>query len=326
MKFREGKNVLVTGGSGLIGSHLVELLIDKGAHVRVVLRSKDSAKNLSKCLNKIEVIRGDLTRWNSCRRVVRNIDTIFHLAAVVRGINYSISHPASVYTPNVLMNTQMLEAARLEDVEKYLFTSSARVYPPKCKIPIREDEAWAAFPESINDTYGVAKLMGELQAQAYVKEYGMKIAIVRPFNAYGPRDNFDLKTAQVIPTIIRKAVEMQDPFVIWSGEPSNDFIYVTDVARGMLLAVEKYAVADPVNIGTGKEVKIKVLVDIILKLSGHRASKIKFKAGKLLEPSRSVADTTKAEKTIGFKTEIALKEGLKRTLEWYRTQKLGNAT
>lgn len=321
MAFWEGKKVLVTGGTGLIGSHLVEMLVDNGACVRVVSHSRDPAKSLASYSDKIEVIRGDLTKWNSCRRAADGMEIVFHLAAVVGGVGYNVAHPAGAYTPNVLMNTLMLEAARVEDVERYLFTSSACVYPRECKIPISENEAWKTPPEPTNANYGWTKLMGELQAQAYAEEYGMKIAIVRPFNAYGPRDNFDPKTSHVIPALIRKAVERQDPFQVWgSGEPSRDFTYVTDVAKGMILATEKYAVADPINISTGREIKIKDLANLILKLAGHHPSDILFQREKPLGQPRRMADTTKAKKAIGFKATVSLEEGLKKTIDWYRAQ------
>jgi GDP-L-fucose synthase len=318
--FWDGKNVLVTGGTGLIGSHLVEMLIDKGAHLRTIVHSRPPTQIFPpRHLNKIEFIKGDLTRWESCKRAVKDMNAVFHLAAFVGGVGRNVAHPAGMYTPNMLMQTQMIEAARIQDVDRYLYTSSACIYPAKCKIPISEEEAWKGPPEPTNATYGWVKRMGELQAQAYANEYGMKIAVVRPFNAYGPRDNFDPETSHVTPGLIRKAIEKQNPFRVWgSGEPSRDFVYATDIARGMLLALEKYVVADPLNIATGREIKIKDLANLILKLADHKPPKIIFEKGKPLGQPRRRGSVAKAKKTIGFEAKVSLEEGLKRTIDWYR--------
>lgn len=314
MSFWKGKKVLVTGGTGMIGSHLIELLLSEGAQVRTVVHSRRPH------VGGVEIIRGDLTKWDSCMAAVKGMDYVFHLAAFVGGVGRNVAHPAGMYTPNMLMQTQMIEAARIQDVDGYLYTSSACIYPAKCKIPISEEEGWKGPPEPTNATYGWVKRMGELQAQAYAKEYGMKIALVRPFNAYGPRDNFDPETSHVIPGLIRKAVEGQNPFRVWgSGEPSRDFVYATDIARGMLLALEKYAVADPLNIATGREIKIKDLANLILKLADHKHSKIIFEKGKPLGQLRRRGDVTKAKKTISFEAKVSLEEGLKWTIGWYRT-------
>jgi GDP-L-fucose synthase len=318
--FFAGKNVVVTGGTGFIGSHLVETLCKEGAHVRVVAHSRPPLKAWA-TLKEIEIVWHDLTIWEECKKAVEGADIVFHLAASAGGIGQLAALPATTYTKNMLMNTQMLEAARTEDVEKYLFVSSVQVYPAHYKLPISESEAWKGIPEATGAAYGWVKLMGELQAQLYAKEYGMKIATVRPFNVYGPRDNFDLRTARVIPATIRKALERHDPFHVWgSGEPTRDFIYVADVVKGMLLAVEKYAVADPVNLGTGKEVKIKDLVTTILRLAGHNPSRIIFDKEKPTGRARVVTDIRKAKKVMGFEAKISLEEGLKETINWYRVQ------
>jgi len=312
----KNKKILVTGGTGLIGSHLIELLLKRGASVRTVMHSRPAPIELSD----VEVVRGDLTVWDTCVKAVKDMDYVFHLAAFVGGVGRNIAHPAGMFTPNILMNTQMLEAARLEGVERYLYTSSACIYPGNIKFFV-EEKGWDAPPERSNASYGWVKRMGELQAQAYFEEYGMKIAIVRPTNAYGPRDNFDLETSHVIPALIRKAVERYDPYVIWStGESTRDFIHAEDIARGMLLALEKYAVADPVNLATGKSIKTKDLAYLILKLTGYESARVVFDQNRPIGQIERRVSIAKAKKKIGFTAQISLEEGLRETIEWYRTQ------
>ena len=314
----EGKKVLVTGGTGLIGSHLVELLLERGANVRTVVHFRIPPVKLEN----VEIVSGDLTKWNACVKAVKDAEYVFHLAAFVGGVGRNVAHPAGMFTPNMLMNTQILDAARLENVDRYLYTSSACIYPGNLEYFV-EDKGWDGPPARSNASYGWVKRMGEFQAQAYSEEYGMKTAIVRPTNAYGPRDNFDLETSHVIPALIRKAVERQDPFVIWgTGESTRDLIHAKDIARGMLLALEKYAVADPVNLATGRSIKIKDLAHLILKFSGYENARLVLDktspAGQLV---RRVS-TAKAKEKIGFVAQISLEEGLKETISWYKAQQM----
>lgn len=313
MSFYNGRPALVTGGSGLIGSHLVEELMAKGAQVRAVIHNRP----LQKFPGCVEVLRGDLTKLDDCVRAVRGMECVLHLAAFVGGVGRNKAHPAGMYTSNMLMQTNMLEAARLADAEYYLYTSSVCLYPGHISL-MSEDKAWEGPPEATNASYGWVKRMGELQCQAYAEEYGMKIAIVRPTNAYGPYDNFDLESSHVIPALIRKAVERQDPYVIWgTGEVSRDFIHARDISRGMMLALEKYHVADPLNLGTGCEIKVKDLAHLILKLSGYENARIVFDRERPLGQLGRRADAWKAKEKIGFEAQISLEEGLKETIDWY---------
>jgi len=313
----EGRSVLVTGGAGMIGSHLVELLLKRGANVRTVMHSRRPPTEF----RDMEIVYGDLTKWDACVKAVKGMDYVFHLAAFVGGVGRNVAHPAGMFTPNVLMNTQMLEAARLEGVDRYLYTSSACIYPGDLDFFV-EEKGWDGPPARSNASYGWVKRMGELQAQAYFEEYGMKIAIVRPTNAYGPRDNFDLETSHVIPALIRKAVERQNPFVIWgTGESTRDLIHAKDVALGMCLALEKYTVADPINLATGRSVKIKDLAYLVLKLSGYENVRIVFDKSKPTGQVERRVSTAKAKQKIGFVAQIPLEEGLKETIDWYRAHK-----
>jgi GDP-L-fucose synthase len=313
--FYEEKKVLVTGGTGLIGSHLVELLLSLGAYVRLLVHSRPPPIEIG---DHVEIIRGDLTRWNSCIKAVKEMDFVFHLAAVVGGVGRNAAYPASMFTPNILINTQMLEAARLADVERYLYTSSACIYPADLELFV-EEKGWDGPPEPTNASYGWVKRMGELQAQAYHIEYGMKIAIVRPTNAYGPRDNFDLETSHVIPALIRKAIERHDPFVIWgTGESTRDFIHARDIARGMILTLMKYSVADPINLATGRSIKIKDLAYLILRLANYENARVVFDKSRPTGQLIRRVSTVKAKEKIGFVAKISLEEGLRETIMWYK--------
>ncbi len=314
MTFYGGKRVLVTGGGGLIGPHLIEELLAQEAEVCTVVHNRDPPKFSSQ----VTIVKGDLTRLEDCLNAIADAEYVFNLAAFVGGVGRNKAHPAGMYTPNMLIQTNMLEAARLRSVERYLYTSSVCLYPGHISL-MREDTAWEGPPEATNAPYGWVKRMGELQCQTYTEEYGMKVAIVRPTNSYGPRDNFDPEASHVIPGLVRKAVEKQDPFVIWgNGEVSRDFIHARDVARGMMLALERYPAADPLNLGTGQEIKIKDLAYLILKIAGLENVKAVFDKTRPLGQMGRRADTRKAKEKIGFEAKIPLEEGLKETIEWYR--------
>ena len=323
MTFWEGKEVLVTGGAGFIGSHLVEMLLEKGANVKVVDNLENgSLDNLKSCEKKIEFVRRDLTKLEVCEKVSKDVDIVLNLAAKVGGIGFNKAHPGTMFTSNILINTQMLEAARKNDIDGYLCVSSACVYPRYCTIPTPESEGFKDVPEPTNDGYGWAKRMAEVQAQSYAEEYGMRIAIVRPYNAYGPRDHFDPEKSHVIPAIIKRIFDGEDPLIVWgNGEQSRAFIYVTDVAKGMLLATEKYPKADPINIGTDEEIKIKDLTYLIIEFSEKIPKpKVLFDTSKPAGQPRRNSDNIKAKKLIGFEAPTPLKEGLKKTIEWYKNK------
>lgn len=319
-----GKQVLVTGGAGFVGSHLVEKLVSSGAKVRVPVRGNTpkSVLFLDKVLNDVDFIGCDLTVMDDCLAACRGADYVFHLAAFVRGVGYNKTHGAEMYTKNMLINTNMLEAARLHGVERYLFTSSACGYPLNAPVPLVEDDFFNGDMEPTNATYGWAKRMGEVQAKAYAEQYGMKVAIVRPFNIYGPRDNFNLEQCHVVPALIRKAVEKWDPFVIWGdGTPTRVFVYVDDIVNGMMLAMQKGCDADPVNIGSDEEVTMNQLAGLIMRISGYDNAKIIFDSSKPGGQPRRCASIEKAAAKIGYKPTVNLEGGLKKTIEWYKANK-----
>lgn len=320
----QDRRVLVTGGCGFIGSHLVERLVGLGARVRVADNlSRGDLSNLEKVKKDIEFMEVELSRIDKAREACKGIEVVMHLAAKVGGIGYNLAHPGEMFYRNVSLNTTVMEAARLAGVERFLCISSACVYPRFCTIPTPESEGFRDEPEPTNFGYGWAKRIAEIQARSYVREYkDFKIAIARPYNCYGPRDDFDLKTCHVIPALIRKVEEGQNPLTVrGTGEETRAFIYVEDLAKGLILLTEKYPKPDPVNIGTTEEIRIHDLAYLVVELSGKNID-IQFDTSCPPGQPRRNAEVSKAKEKIGFEARIPLKEGLVKTIAWYR-QKFG---
>jgi dTDP-4-amino-4,6-dideoxygalactose transaminase/nucleoside-diphosphate-sugar epimerase len=316
--FWKGKKVLVTGAGGFIGSYVSEILVDKGAEVFALLKSEGSNHSFLKNIkHKINIVYGDLKNFERCNELVKNKDIVLQLAAKVGGVGFNSLHPAYLYRENTQGFMNILEASRLENVERFLTVSSACVYPRECTIPTPEEEGFKELPEITNEGYGLAKRMQEKLSMYYAKEYGMKIAIARPYNAYGPRDDFNSETSHVIPALIKRVLDGENPFIIWgSGEQSRAFLYAKDFAEGILEVCEKYPNADPVNIGANEEIKIKDLVKLILEITGKNP-KIKFDTTKPEGQPRRNCDTAKCEKLINWKSKTSLREGLENTINWY---------
>ncbi|MFH1724566.1 MAG: NAD-dependent epimerase/dehydratase family protein [Elusimicrobiota bacterium] len=319
--FWDGKKVLVTGGAGFIGGHLVELLVHRGARVRV---PQEPGKDLSlprELRPSVELLSGDLLDPGFCRKAARGQEVVMDLAAVVGGIHYNIARPASIFRDNLRLFMNVLEAARLEGAERFLVTSSASVYPRRCSQPTPEDEGFAGVPEPTTEGYGWAKRMAEFLGAAYRKEYGMRVGIARPQNAYGPRCNFDPKRSHVIPALIRRVVEGEAPLRVWGdGSQSLTFLYVTDLVRGLLAVAERHAEADPINLGSAESIRIRDLVKLICEAAGAEPEIVFDTSAPTGQPRRQ-CDTRKAEEVLGFRPEVPLREGLRRTVEWYRQNK-----
>jgi GDP-L-fucose synthase len=319
MSFWMDKKVLVTGGCGFIGSHLVERLLEEGARLKVVDDiQRGMASNLKEAEKNIELHVGDLADPILCAEACRGMDIVMHLAAKLRGAGYNVKHQGEMFFSNAALNLNMMEAARKQGVERYLCVSTVGVYPKDCAIPTPEEDGFKDEPEPSSFGYGWAKRMAEVQARCYKDEYGMKIAIVRPYNVYGPREDFNLDTALVVPSQIRKVIEAQDAVTVWgNGEQTRSFTYVADEVQGMMLAVEKYCEADPLNIGTDEEIKIKDLVQLIVKLSG-KDIRIEYDLSKPSGAPRRCPNISKAKRLIGYQPAVSMEEGLRRTIEWYR--------
>ena len=319
MPFWDNKQVLVTGGGGFVGSHLVNKLITEGAKVRVV-GTKESPKRLYAYKEKIEYTQTDLMKLDNCIEIMKNVDAVFHLASIVAGIGYNVSHHAEMYRLNTLLNYNVLEAARIENVERYQCTSSTCVYPRDTIIPTPETEGFVDDPEPTVIGYGWAKRVAEIQSKLYAKDYDLKISIVRPTNIYGPHDNFDPKISHVIPALIKKIMDATDFVTIWgSGNQTRSFIYVKDVTRAMVELMEKHPHSDPINIGTEEEVTIRNLVNLIISICGKKLQ-LNFDASKPEGQPRKFADITKIKKIINWKPEYSLKMGLEETIKWYNNQ------
>lgn len=321
MSYWDGKKVLVTGGAGFTGSHLVEQLLERGRNVKVTAAddlSSGSLRNLRAVKGRIRFLKADLRRPEACARACRGQQAVLHLAARMGGVAFNAAHPATMYRENALLTLNVLEAARKAGARRFLMTSSACVYPRFCTVPTPETEGFKDWPEPTNEGYGWAKRMDEFLAMAYRKEFQMKVAIARPYNTYGPRDDFDPKTSHVIPALIRRVLSGEDPLRVWgTGRQSRSFIFVEDAARGLLDAAERYAVCDPVNLGTREEVTVAELVKLIVELSG-RGPKVVFDPSKPSGQPRRNCDTRKALRKLGFQARVSLREGLRKTIAWYR--------
>src|SRR3989338_1186680 len=315
--FWTGKNVLVTGGTGFIGSFVCEQLLAKGAKVTATTKS-GSLKNVSHLTKDLKIRKADLTDFDETNKVTKNQDIILNLASKVAGIQFNINHPATMFSENIQIAQNIASASVKNNIERLLMVSSACVYPRNCIIPTPETEGFLLDPEPTNLGYGWAKRVEELIAKFYHLEYGLKVAIARPYNAYGPRDNFDPEISHVIPGLIKRVAGGENPLVVWgSGKQTRSFLYVEDLARGLLETTEKYPQADPINIGTDEEVTIADLAKMIVKLSGKNI-KIVFDKSKPDGQPRRNCDTKKAKDKIGFEAEISLERGLKKTIDWYR--------
>lgn len=319
--FWSGKKVLVTGGTGFIGSHVVEKLVAYNAKVAVLDRMRGgTVKNIAYLKDSVRFISGDCSDHDTAQAACEGQHVVMNLAAKVGGISYNRTHHATMLSENLAIASVMLEAARLSGVERFLVVSSACIYPSDARIPTPESEGFRGEPEPTNGGYGWAKRMAEKLGMYYAEQYGMKVGIVRPYNAYGPRDHFDPEKSHVIPALIKRVLDGEDPLVVWgSGNQTRAFLYVEDFAEGLISAIEKYPVADPINIGTDEEVSIKTLVEMIIKLSG-KATAITFDSTKPDGSPRRNSDNKKAVEKIGFRAHTSLHEGLKKTMAWYRKE------
>lgn len=311
------KKVLVTGGAGFIGSHLVRRLLDLGSEVYVADNlSRGRRENLEPFLDEVHFYLVDLTKLENCLQATEEVDSVFHLAASVGGIHYILKENVGGLTPSLLMNTNMLEAARINDVERFLFTSSACVYREKRSAlnRFREEDANPANPLT---TYGWAKLMGEIQCETYHLDYGMKCSVVRIFNAYGENENLDPRWSHVIPSLIRKAILYpQEEFSIFGdGEQERGFLYVQDCVEGLILGMEKTVDADPINLGSEEVVSINELAKKIINISG-KIIKTRYDLSGPQGTHKYCADTTKMKQALGWTPQTSLDEGLERTYQW----------
>ncbi|MDQ7857867.1 MAG: GDP-L-fucose synthase [Armatimonadota bacterium] len=306
-----GRRVTVTGGAGFLGSVLVERLRAAGAAVAVARRRDYDLTEREAALRLFEASRPDV---------------LFHLAAAVGGIGANQAEPGRFFHDNMAMGLHVVEAARRYGrLQTLVLVGTTCAYPGSAPVPMREDALWDGFPEPTNAPYGVAKRALLVMAQAYRAQYGLNAIYLIPANLYGPGDNFDLETSHVIPALVRKCVdavaEGQDEVQAWGdGAPTREFLHVRDAARGLMLAAERYGGAEPVNLGTGHEVSIRDLAETIAALAGFRG-RITWDASRPGGQRRRRLDTTRARQAFGFEAEIALPDGLREVVDWYRAHR-----
>jgi GDP-L-fucose synthase len=310
------KQVLVTGGTGLIGRELVHRLVRARAQVRAASLHEPVDPEPG-----VEYVQGDLMDRSFCRHLVQGCTYVFHLASVRGSVKLGRPRAADFFVNLLLMNTNMMEEARKAGVERYLFASSVCVYAP-AKVFV-EDDAWQQPPHPSDEFAGWAKRMGELQASAYREQYGWdKIAIVRPVNTYGPYDDFDVTTAQVIPALIARVMGGENPLRVWGdGRAVRDFLYAADAARGMLLALKRYACGIPVNLGSGCGYSIREVVEAVTDAC-EMSPEVQWDTSKSTGEAYRVADLTRAHAELGFEPHVSLAQGIRRTVQWYRKNRL----
>jgi GDP-L-fucose synthase len=307
--FWRGKRVLVTGGAGFVGSHVVERLVStRGVSERdiVVPRSREC----------------DLRLLDHCLKAVREVEVVLHLAADVGGMGYSRSHPAVQYYNSTLIDLQVMEAARRAGVPRMVAVSSSTGYPSQAPSPLREEDLFAGLPYEAHLGYGYSRRSLVVQAQVFHRQYGLDVAVVVANNAYGPRDNFDPATSHVIPATIRKCLE-DDRLVVWGdGTAIRDFLYVEDLAEGTLLAAERLRAPEYVNLASGVETSIRELVQAIVEVTDFRGEVV-FDTSKPGGETRRVVSIEKARALLGFEPRWSPREGLARTVAWYRGSCVG---
>ncbi|MFZ5910055.1 MAG: GDP-L-fucose synthase family protein [Chloroflexota bacterium] len=316
--FWESKRVIVTGGAGFLGSFVIARLKERGAtdiyvpHIEDYnLTDRDDIRRL------FDTTLGD---GFDSKKIV-----IIHLAANVGGIGANREHPAEFFYDNLMMGVQLMHQAWQRGVGKFVAIGTVCAYPKFTPVPFREDDLWNGYPEETNAPYGLAKKMMLVQAQAYRQQYGFDAIYLLPVNLYGPGDNFNLQTSHVIPALIRKTIEAQErgdkELVVWGdGSPTREFLYVEDAADGIVTAAEKYNGAQPVNLGSGYEISIKDLVEMIGRLTGFEG-KLVWDTSKPNGQPRRGLDVTRAKEYFGWQAQVPFEEGMRRTIAWFKENK-----
>lgn len=306
-RFLADKKILVTGGAGFLGSYVVNELLRKGAirNNLLIPRSKEM----------------DLRKRENCRKITKGVDLVIHLAGNVGGIGKNQELPATLFYDNAIMGIELIEAARRNNVKKFVCIGTICSYPKYTSVPFKEDYLWTGYPEETNAPYGLAKKMLLVQAQAYRQEHGFNCIYLLPVNLYGPGDNFNPKASHVIPALIKKIVDAKETnqryLEVWGdGTPTREFLYIEDAARGVVMATEHYDKEHPVNLGSGFEISIKELVELIKKLMNFKGAII-WDTTKPNGQPRRLLDISRAEQEFDFRAKVPFEKGLSNTIEWY---------
>ena len=307
-----GRRVMVTGGGGFLGQAVVRRVRESGATEVFVPRSRDY----------------DLRTRDGIDRALADArpDLVIHLAAVVGGIGANRENPGRFFYENAIMGIELMEQARRARVEKFVQIGTVCSYPKLTPVPFHEDYIWNGYPEETNAPYGLAKKMLLVQGQAYRQQYGFNVIHLIPVNLYGPGDNFDPASSHVIPALIKKCVDARaagaDHVDIWgTGSASREFLYVDDAAEGIVLGAERYDGAEPVNLGVGREITIRQLVELIVRLTGF-AGELRWDASKPDGQPRRALDTSRARDRFGFVAKTGFEDGLRHTIDWYRSKSM----
>jgi len=315
--FWQNKRVIVTGGGGFLGSFVVEKLKERGATDIFIPRKKDYDLTQREAIERFYV---DVLKGVDSKNVV-----IIHLAANVGGIGANREHPAEFFYDNMIMGVELMHQAYKHGVGKFVATGTVCAYPKFTPVPFKEDNIWDGYPEETNAPYGLAKKMMLVQAQTYREQYGFNAIYLLPVNLYGPRDNFNLQTSHVIPALIRKAVEAGErgdqEMPAWGdGSPTREFLYVEDAADGLITAAEKYNGDLPVNLGSGYEISIKNLTELVARLTGFNGN-IVWETDKPNGQPRRGLDVSRAKELFGWSAQVSFEDGMKRTIEWFKENK-----
>jgi len=308
--FFRDKRIVVTGGAGFLGSHVVTALRARGCPHITVPRSADfDLRDVAAIDDLLSTARPDV---------------VIHLAAVVGGIGANQENPGRYFYDNLIMGVQLMEQCRRHGVGKFIATGTVCSYPKHTPAPFREEDLWTGYPEETNAPYGLAKKMLIVQADAYRRQYGFNAVSLLPVNLYGPRDNFDLRTSHVIPALIHRCLQAaqngDETITCWGdGTPTREFLYVEDAAEAIALAAEHYNEPAPVNIGSGREISIADLAAMVVRLTGFPGH-IVWDTSKPNGQPRRCLDTTKAQQLFGFTAHTPLEDGLRRTIDWYRAR------
>ena len=301
----KNKKILVTGGTGFVGKHLIDNLINvRGVNEKLI--STPTSKDF------------DLNLYSNAQKVVKGCDIVFNLVGDVGGSGYSRTHPATQFYKTLVPGLQVLEAAKEAKVEKIVMVGSTCAYPENAPQPLHEADLYGGLPNPSLDGYGMAKRTLAFAAEIYRREFGLNVVVVLPNNAYGPGDDFDLESGHVIPSLIRRALTEQALTIWGDGTPTRDFLYVKDFVEGVILAGEKLETSAPVNLGSGKSISIKDLVSQIVALTNFKG-KVVFEADKPQGMIKRSVDIARADKLLGFKPSWTLRNGLKETIDWYKS-------
>lgn len=313
--YYRGKLFLVAGGTGFVGTAIAKALLAEGARVRLTVHNRKPIVAGAG----VETVAADLTKLEDCQRAMQGVDGVFHCAGAVSAAGVTTGrNPLAPIATNLILTVQLFQAAWTTGVDRFMMFSSSTAYPVT-QHPVREEELWEGPTHPTYFGYGWSRRYMERLAEFVAKQSKVKVAIVRPTAVYGPHDNFDPATSHMIPALIRKAVEKMNPYEVWgAGDEIRDSLHVEDLARGCLLALEKHANADPINIGLGKGAAVKEIVAIILKAAGHENAQLKFDASKPTTIPVRLVDVSKAERALGFKPRYSLEQGLRQTVDWYR--------